>query len=113
MQPPPDEPPHPDPGDPGHPGERHDPGPSQSRPLILAFVGLLILTGVSWAFAHVSLGNASTPIALLIAGVKASIVAIVFMELHRATTPARVTAFVTLSFIALLAAGTVADVSLR
>ena len=115
--PPADEPPHGSPGaaagDPAHPGERHDPGPSQSRPLILAFVGLLVLTGLSWAFAHVPLGDASTPIALLISALKAVIVAIVFMELHRATTPARVTAFVTISFIAILAAGTVADVALR
>lgn len=35
------------------------------------------------------------------------------MDLHRASIPVRVTMFVTLSFIALLAAGTVTDVLLR
>jgi hypothetical protein len=35
------------------------------------------------------------------------------MELRRASTPARVVALVTVAFIALLCAGTVADLALR
>jgi len=84
-----------------------------ARLLAVALAVLLALTAVSWLLAHVPLGGASTPIALAIAAIKASIVAIAFMELHHASTPARVTVFVTLSFIALLAAGAVTDVLLR
>lgn len=90
-----------------------DPPAPSARPIALALAVLLVLTAVSWLFAHVPLGGASTPIALAIAALKAGIVAIAFMELHHASTPARVTVFVTLSFIALLAAGAVTDVLLR
>jgi caa(3)-type oxidase subunit IV len=55
----------------------------------------------------------ATPIALAIAILKAGVVAWTFMELPRASLPARVVALVTLSFIALLCAGTVTDIAFR
>ena len=74
---------------------------------------LLALTLTSWAISHVALGAASTPVALAIAGVKAGSSSYWFMELPLASLPARVVAFVTITFIVLLCAGTVADIALR
>jgi caa(3)-type oxidase subunit IV len=48
-----------------------------------------------------------------IAGVKATLVALVFMELGGASTTARVVVAVTFSFIVLLCLGVVADTALR
>jgi cytochrome c oxidase subunit 4 len=84
-----------------------------ARPIFWAAIALLVLTGISWALAHVDLGAAGTPVALAIAAVKASVVALAFMEVGRTTIAARVVGVVTLSFIALLCLGFVADVALR
>lgn len=84
------------------------------RPLVLALVALALLTITSYALAQVfHLGAAGTPVALAIAVVKASIVAIVFMELRRASTTVHLVVFVVFTFIALLSAGTVADLAFR
>ncbi|KAB2889270.1 MAG: hypothetical protein F9K40_19920 [Kofleriaceae bacterium] len=83
------------------------------RPIILAIIGLLVLTGASFLLAQLLSGTAGTALALAIAAAKASIVALIFMELRDAPVPMRVTALVTVSFILLLCAGTVADVALR
>ncbi|MDX2093331.1 MAG: cytochrome C oxidase subunit IV family protein [Kofleriaceae bacterium] len=80
---------------------------------MLVLAGLLALTLISWAISHAHLGWASVAIALAIAIVKAGVVAYWFMELPHVATPARVVVIVTLAFIALLCAGTVADVALR
>jgi caa(3)-type oxidase subunit IV len=86
---------------------------STARPLVIALITLVVLTAVSWAVAHVELAGFGTAVAIAIAAVKASVVGIAFMELPRASLPARVIAFVTIGFIALLCAGTVTDVVLR
>lgn len=86
---------------------------TSGRGLVGALLALVALTVASFAMAGVHLGAAATPIALAIAAVKAAIVAVAFMELMSASTPARITALVTVSFIALLCAGTVADIALR
>jgi cytochrome c oxidase subunit 4 len=83
------------------------------RPLVLVLAALLALTLISWAVSHLHLGWASVVIALGIAVIKASVVLYWFMELPHVSTPARIAVIVTLSFIALLCAGTVADVALR
>lgn len=98
---------------PGDLAEPQDPAPPSARPLVLALLALVALTAVSWGMAHVELGAAGTPVAIAIAAVKAGVVAVAFMELPRASVPARVVALVTVAFIALLCAGTVADVALR
>ena len=86
---------------------------SSGRPLVVTLAALLALTLISWAISHLDLGAASTLVALAIAATKAGIVLHAFMELPLASTPARIIVIVTLSFIALLCAGTVADVDLR
>jgi cytochrome c oxidase subunit 4 len=83
------------------------------RPLVLTLLALLALTVISWAVSHVHLGRASTLIALAIAAIKASLVAYAFMELPHASAQARIMVAVTVSFIALLCAGAVADVAMR
>lgn len=83
------------------------------RALVLALVALVVLTATSWGFAHLELGAAETPVAIAIAAVKAGVVVVCFMELPRASLAARVVAMVTVVFIALLCAGTVADLGLR
>lgn len=83
------------------------------RPIVLTLIALVVLTAISWIMSHVPLGAASTPIALAIAAVKASLVATWFMELPRASAPAKITAIVTISFIALLASGIVGDIAMR
>jgi caa(3)-type oxidase subunit IV len=85
----------------------------RTRTITFALVALLVLTLTSWSLSHLALGAAGPPSALAIAVVKATIVAVAFMELPRASLPARVVALVTLAFIALLCAGTVTDIALR
>jgi len=77
---------------------------------LLALVGL---TALSWALAHVDLGAANTAVALTIAAIKASVVALVFMEIRHASLPARTVGLVTILFILFLCLGMVADVGIR
>ena len=86
---------------------------SHGSRLLLAGAVLVALTLTSFGLARVHLGAAATPLALGIAALKASIVALAFMELGRASAPARITAAVTIAFIALLCAGIVGDVGVR
>jgi caa(3)-type oxidase subunit IV len=83
------------------------------RALVITIVVLLALTILSFVTARLELGAIATPIALAIAILKAGVVAWTFMELPHASLPARVVALVTLSFIALLCAGTVTDIAFR
>jgi cytochrome c oxidase subunit 4 len=86
---------------------------SPRKTLVSAGLALLVLTAISWALAHVALGHAAVPVALAIAAIKASIVAIAFMEIAHAHVAARIVGIVTLSFIAILCLGVIADVGLR
>jgi caa(3)-type oxidase subunit IV len=86
---------------------------ASGKPLVHTLIGLLLLTSISWAISNVELGHASTPVALAIAAVKGALVIYFFMELPLASTAARIVLLVTLSFIALLCAGAVADIGLR
>ena len=83
------------------------------RHLLLALAALVTLTLGSWGLAHLHLGYAAVPVALGIAVIKAGIVAVIFMEVPHASRPAHIAALVTIFFIALLAAGTAADVETR
>jgi cytochrome c oxidase subunit 4 len=81
--------------------------------LLGALVGLVVLTGLSWGLAHAQLGGAGTAVALGIAALKASVVALVFMEIAHASTVVRVVALVTVLFIVLLCLGVAGDTGLR
>jgi cytochrome c oxidase subunit 4 len=87
--------------------------PTTGRPLVVTVLVLIALTVISWAISRAHLGDLGIPIALLIAALKAGMVAWAFMELPRASAPARIMAFVTIAFIALLCGGMVGDLAMR
>jgi caa(3)-type oxidase subunit IV len=89
------------------------PMPPHTRPLLFTLLGLLVLTGLSYLVTHLGFERGAVPVALAIAAAKAMLVAWMFMEIMHASLPARVVALVTISFIALLCVGTVADIDLR
>jgi caa(3)-type oxidase subunit IV len=80
------------------------------KALVLTFVGLVVLATASWIAS--SLG-APTAVSLVIAGVKAVMIALIFMELREAHPVPRTIAVVMVLFVALLIAGTLTDVDLR
>ena len=86
---------------------------SEGRRLGLALAGLLVLAGSSWALAHVELGWAETPVALGIAALKATIVAVVFMNLAREGRTTRFLAILVPFFVLLLVGLVCLDVGQR
>ena len=87
---------------------------SSGARIVIAAAILVALTLGSFGLAYVvHLGAAGTPIALTIAAVKATIVALAFMEIGRASMPARIAVIVTIAFIAVLCAGIAGDVIVR
>lgn len=80
---------------------------------VLALIGLLCLTGLSFALHFVELGAAGTLVALLIAGCKVVIVGLVFMELLESMVATRMVAVICLLFVALLCLGILGDVEFR
>jgi cytochrome c oxidase subunit 4 len=87
-------------------------GPS-TRTLTVTLVALLLLAGVSLALRFAHLGSYGFLAALLIAVVKAVVVAIVFMELGHEKPSARFAFAAGLSLFALLLVLVVADVLTR
>lgn len=86
---------------------------SSAKELLLVFIALMVLAGISLALRFAHLGSFSFPVALGIALVKALLVAIFFMEILHEKVTVRF-AFVTcLSLFALLMVLTVADVLTR
>jgi caa(3)-type oxidase subunit IV len=81
-----------------------------ARALILTYVALVALAVASWLLASAGTGTA---VALLIASVKALLIALVFMELWRAHAVDRIVAAVAVLFVILLCAGALADVAFR
>jgi cytochrome c oxidase subunit IV len=76
-------------------------------------VALLALWGISFGLSYASLGRAALPVALTIAGAKALLVLLVFMELLVAPLSTRLAIGAALSMIALLVALMAADVATR
>jgi cytochrome c oxidase subunit 4 len=80
---------------------------------VFTLLGLLTLTGLSWGLSYLSLGVLAPWIAIGIAAIKASLVALVFMHLADAAFTYRFIGVVTVLFIAILCFGVVADVVFR
>jgi caa(3)-type oxidase subunit IV len=80
-----------------------------SRSLALTFAALVVLATTSWVLS----ARGGVPLALAIAAIKASLIALVFMELSHAHAGPRVIWMVGVVFVVLLAAGTLTDVALR
>lgn len=84
--------------------------PPTGRALVLTFVALVVLAGLSWVAAVLGTGSA---VAIAIASVKALAIALVFMELTRASPADRVIAIVAVLFVVLLCAGALTDAAFR
>ena len=86
---------------------------TSGRSYLLGWVALLVLTAISFGLSRLRLGDAATPVALGIAGVKVAVVGLVFMHLARARAALQVVALTSVVFIALLVLGVAGDVSFR
>jgi caa(3)-type oxidase subunit IV len=84
------------------------------RPLVLALVCLLVLTGLTFGLHFAPLGGPlGIVVALAIAAVKVSIVGAVFMELRGAPGALRVVVGMSIGFVALLCLGIIGDIAMR
>jgi cytochrome c oxidase subunit 4 len=90
----------------------HGPGKS-IRAGIAVFVALLLLTAVTVLVSYVDLGLWNAVVALLIASVKASLVALFFMHLKGENRLVWGFALVPIAFLALIIFGTLVDTMLR
>ena len=79
---------------------------------VIAWVALLVLTGLSYGADQLHLGSLTTVIALGVALVKASVVFIVFMHLDREPFPIRFVAALNVAWVLMLCLGIAADVAL-
>src|SRR4051812_549787 len=80
---------------------------------IYAWVGLLALTGISWALSYAHLGPIETGVALGIACVKATLVALIFMEAIEARFSAMLLPIGGLVLVAILVGLAALDVGTR
>jgi cytochrome c oxidase subunit 4 len=80
---------------------------------ILVWGSLLVLTVVTWAVSYVHLGLFNAVVALTIASVKASLVALFFMHLKNEKELVWAFALFPLGFLGLLILGTLVDSMFR
>ena len=90
----------------------HGTGTSR-RTGIAVFVALLLLTAVTVLVSYVDLGLLNAVVALLIAAVKASLVALFFMHLKSEDRLVWGFALVPIAFLPLIIVGTLVDTLLR
>ncbi len=83
------------------------------RTYIIVWIALLILTGVTWGVSYVNLGMGNVAVALIIASVKAALVALFFMHLRYENRLVWAFALFPLFFLALIILGTLADTMFR
>lgn len=86
---------------------------SAYRTYIIVWIALLILTGTTWAVSYVNLGLGNVAVALLIASVKAALVALYFMHLRFENKLVWAFALTPLFFLGLIIFGTLADTLFR
>jgi cytochrome c oxidase subunit 4 len=84
-----------------------------ARALFFNWVALMALAALSLVLSFAKLGDVGFVVALLIAIVKAALVALVFMELVAERFTVRIVFVTAAAFVGLLIAGMVADVALR
>ena len=84
-----------------------------SRQTLLAWLALLALTATSFALSYVHLGVLGVPVAVGIALIKASVVALIFMDLLTEPFTVRVTLVSAFTFVAVLIFFMTADVVTR
>jgi cytochrome c oxidase subunit 4 len=77
------------------------------------WIVLLVLTAASFALSYVHLGVLNIPVAILIAGIKGTLVVMIFMELAVEKFSVKVTLVVSVLFVLLLVVLMVGDVVTR
>ena len=82
---------------------------SAYRTYIIVWIALLILTVLTWGVSYINLGMGNVAVALLIASLKAALVALFFMHLRYENRLVWAFALVPLLFLALIIFGTLAD----
>lgn len=80
---------------------------------IVVWAALITLTAVTWLVSYVQLGLGNAVVALVIASVKASLVALFFMHLKNEKELVWGFALFPLGFLGLIIFGTLADVLFR
>ncbi len=80
---------------------------------LATWVALLLLTALSFGLSYVALGWAEMPVAMLIATIKATLVAFFFMHLVEAPFAYRFSLLVAVLMVILLVGLSVADVDTR
>jgi cytochrome c oxidase subunit 4 len=83
------------------------------RTYIIVWIALLILTVVTWGVSYINLGMGNVAVALLIASLKAALVALFFMHLRYENRLVWAFALVPLLFLALIIFGTLGDTLYR
>jgi cytochrome c oxidase subunit IV len=83
------------------------------RGYLVVFVGLLLLTAVTYLTAKIDLGDWNVVLALFIASVKGTMVVLVFMHLREHALVTRAYVVLGFLFVALLASLTLSDVATR
>ena len=81
------------------------------RAYVLAWLGLLGLTLMSFGAHFLELGAFATAVSLAIAGLKALVVVLVFMHLRRESVSVRTVAALNVAWVALISAGIALDVA--
>jgi cytochrome c oxidase subunit IV len=82
-------------------------------PYVVVWLVLLFFTGLTYFTGKAHLGGWALPIALAIATIKSSLVAIIFMHLRESSGATRLVFVTALVFVGLLLLFTVADVATR
>jgi len=80
---------------------------------VAVWAGLLVLTGATVSVSYIDLGLLNVVVALLIASVKASLVALFFMHLKFENRLVWAFALVPIFFLALIVGGTLSDTLFR
>ncbi|MGE5285106.1 MAG: cytochrome C oxidase subunit IV family protein [Actinomycetota bacterium] len=87
--------------------------PGARRAYFIVYAALIVLTVVTVLVSYVNLGLLNVVVALLIASVKASLVALFFMHLKSEDRLVWGFALVPIAFLALIILGTLVDTMLR
>ena len=80
---------------------------------IIVWASLIVLTAVTWMVSYLHLGLFNPVVALLIASIKASLVALFFMHLRKENELVWAFALFPIGFLMLIILGTLADAMFR
>ncbi len=80
---------------------------------IIVWASLIVLTAVTWMVSYLHLGLFNPVVALLIASIKASLVALFFMHLRKENELVWAFALFPLGFLMLIIMGTLVDMLFR